>query len=187
MRIQRKAIQSLVGRLAALTCAVGMLIPVVTQQQASAVSHHRKHARKHQEHNIMAVARGNAELSTFTTAVAAAGLSKTLEGSGPYTVFAPTNKAFSKLPKAQLDSLLKDTKQLKQILLYHVVKGKVTAADIDHDKHALMTVEGERLHTNVKDGRVEVGGALVSQADIKASNGLIHVVDDVLTPPGARF
>lgn len=170
---------------AAVLIAASVLLPLASKQAANAVTHHRKHHQAH-GNSIMDKARASSNLSTFTKAVAAAGLTSTLEHGGPYTVFAPDNAAFGKVPKQKLDDLMKDKKQLREVLLYHVVKGHKSAADLQHPQ-ALDTVEGEKLMTNLKDDKVEVGGALVKEADKKASNGTIHVIDDVLTPPASRF
>lgn len=131
-----------------------------------------------------AVAAGN--FKTLVTAVQAAGLVDTLKSPGPFTVFAPTDDAFAKLPKGTVESLLKDIPKLKAILTYHVVSGKVMAADAAKLKSA-KTVEGEEikidssmwhLHKNVK-----INDAEVIKADIMTDNGVIHVIDKVLMPP----
>src|SRR5579884_4245732 len=113
----------------AAASAACMLLPMTSWQQANAASHHRKHHNAH-GNNIMDEARAAGNLSTFTKAVAAAGLTGTLEHGGPYTVFAPDNRAFGKVPKQKLDDLLKDKKQLREVLLYHVVKGHKSAAEL---------------------------------------------------------
>jgi len=107
----------------------------------------------------------------------------TLKGPGPFTVFAPTDAAFAKLPAGTLATLLKDPKgELTRILTYHVVPGKVMAADIT-DGMTAKTVEGDTLKFTIKDGKVYVNGAQVTTADVPASNGVIHVIDGVLIPP----
>lgn len=129
-----------------------------------------------------AVAAGS--FTTLVKAVQAAGLVDTLKGSGPFTVFAPTDDAFAKLPPGTLDSLLKpeNRDKLRSILLYHVLPGRVDAAEIGHLSSA-KTVEGSRVRFQVNGGMVMVDGAQVVKADIPASNGLIHVIDAVILPP----
>ena len=116
---------------------------------------------------------------TLVAAVKQAGLVDTLKGTGPFTVFAPTDEAFAKIPKAQLDALLKDKAMLTKVLTYHVVPGKVMAKDVKAGKVA--TVEGDSL-TVATQGGVSVDQAKVIKADIVADNGVIHVVDSVLMP-----
>lgn len=124
-----------------------------------------------------AVAAGN--FKTLVTAVQAAGLVDTLKGKGPLTVFAPTDEAFAKIPKADLDALLKDKAKLSAVLTYHVVSGQVLAKDVKAGEVA--TVQGSAL-TITTDGGVKVDGAKVVGTDVMASNGVIHVVDTVLLP-----
>jgi len=121
--------------------------------------------------------------NTLVTAVKAAGLVDTLKGPGPFTVFAPTDEAFAKLPAGTLESLLKpeNKAKLQSILTYHVVAGKVMAADVVKLKTA-KTVEGEKVTIKAADGGVMVNQAKVTKADIEASNGVIHVIDSVLLP-----
>ena len=116
---------------------------------------------------------------TLVAAVQQAGLVDTLKGSGPFTVFAPTDEAFAKIPKAQLDALLKDKAALTKVLTYHVVPGKVMASDVKAGKVA--TVEGESLTLGTQGG-VSVDQAKVVKADVVADNGVIHVIDRVLMP-----
>ena len=124
-----------------------------------------------------AVAAG--QFKTLATALQAAGLVETLKGPGPFTVFAPTDEAFAKVPKDQLDALLKDKAKLTAVLTYHVVPGKVMAADVKAGK--VKTVQGSEL-TVATTGGVSVDGAKVTQADIVAENGVIHVIDTVVIP-----
>ncbi len=125
-----------------------------------------------------AVAAGN--FKTLATALQAAGLVDTLKGSGPFTVFAPTDEAFSKLPAGTLDALLKDKAKLASILTYHVVSGKVMAADVVKLKTA-KTVQGSNVTIDTAKG-VKVDGANVVKTDIACSNGVIHVIDAVILP-----
>lgn len=121
-----------------------------------------------------------------TAALQAAGLVETLKGKGPFTVFAPTDEAFAKLPKADLDALLKDKKALTAVLTYHVVAGKVMAADVLKIKEA-KTVNGASVKVMVKGGNtVMIDNAHVVKTDIVASNGVIHVIDSVMMPPNRQ-
>ena len=124
-----------------------------------------------------AVAAG--KFNTLATALQAAGLVDTLKGPGPFTVFAPTDEAFAKIPKADLDALLKDKAKLSAVLTYHVVSGKVMAKDVKAGK--VKTVQGSELMLGTTGG-VTVDAAKVVQADIVADNGVIHVIDSVLLP-----
>ena len=124
-----------------------------------------------------AVAAGN--FKTLVAAVQAAGLVDTLKGPGPFTVFAPTDEAFAKIPKAKLDALLKDKAALTKILTYHVVPGKVMAADVKAGK--VKTVQGGMVTLSTKGG-VKVNGAKVVAADVAADNGVIHAIDKVIMP-----
>jgi len=124
-----------------------------------------------------AVAAGN--FKTLVTAIKAAGLVDTLKGSGPFTVFAPTDAAFAKIPKADLDKLLADKAKLKSVLTYHVVSGKVMSKDIKPG--VVKTVQGSDV-TVATTGGVMVNNAKVVAADVPASNGVIHAIDTVLMP-----
>lgn len=132
--------------------------------------------------DIVAVASEAGSFSTLVAAVQAAGLVETLQGEGPFTVFAPTDDAFAALPAGVLDKLLLPENQdvLVKILTYHVVAGKVMAADVTAGEVA--TVEGQNI-TLATDGGVTVNGANVVTADVEASNGVIHVIDAVILPP----
>lgn len=125
-----------------------------------------------------AVAAGS--FNTLVKAVQAAGLVETLKGPGPFTVFAPTDEAFAKLPPGALDALLQDKAKLQAVLTYHVVPGKVLAADVVKLKTA-KTVQGQSLTVDTSKG-VKVGTANVVKTDVMASNGVIHVIDTVLMP-----
>jgi uncharacterized surface protein with fasciclin (FAS1) repeats len=126
-----------------------------------------------------AISAGN--FTTLVTAVKAAGLVDTLKGAGPFTVFAPTDAAFAKLPPGTVEALLKDPEKLKSILLYHVVPGKVLAAQVIKMKSA-KTVEGSLVKIHVSGGNVMVNNAHVTKTDIVCDNGVIHVIDTVLMP-----
>ncbi|WP_028448631.1 MULTISPECIES: fasciclin domain-containing protein [Chitinibacter] len=124
-----------------------------------------------------AVSAGN--FSTLATALKAADLVDTLKGKGPFTVFAPTDAAFAKIPKADLEALLKDKAKLTAVLTYHVVPGKVMAADVKAGK--VKTVQGSPITITTNDG-VKVNNAKVTATDIVADNGVIHVIDTVILP-----
>jgi len=133
--------------------------------------------------DIVDTAVGAGSFSTLATALQTAGLVDTLKGAGPFTVFAPTDDAFAKLPAGTVETLLQPANrdQLRRILTSHVVAGKVTAADVVKLNSA-KTVSGAEVAIMARDGNVMVGGAHVSQADIMASNGVIHVIDTVILP-----
>jgi len=130
--------------------------------------------------DIVEVAVANGNFKTLVTALQAADLVATLKGPGPFTVFAPTDAAFAKIPKAQLDALLKDKAKLVAVLTYHVVPGKVMAKDVKSG--SVKTVEGQSLMVKVEGGKVMVNNAMVTGTDVVASNGVIHVIDTVLMP-----
>jgi uncharacterized surface protein with fasciclin (FAS1) repeats len=133
--------------------------------------------------DIVDTAAGAGKFETLVTAVKAAGLVETLKGTGPFTVFAPTDEAFAKLPKGTVEDLLKpeNKEKLAKILTYHVVPGKVMAADIKGKKTDVKTVEGSTLAVDATDG-VKVNDATVTTADVAASNGVIHIIDTVVMP-----
>jgi uncharacterized surface protein with fasciclin (FAS1) repeats len=133
--------------------------------------------------NIVEIAAEAGSFNTLVAAVKAAGLVETLSGTGPFTVFAPTDAAFAKLPAGTVEGLLADKAKLTSILTFHVVAGKVMAADIVKANGATpTTVNGAPLDIVVRDGKVYVNGTQVITADIVASNGVIHVIDAVLLP-----
>ena len=133
--------------------------------------------------DIVDVAAENGSFNTLVAAVKAAGLVDTLKGDGPFTVFAPTDEAFAKLPEGTVDMLLKpeNKDQLVAVLTYHVVSGKVSAADVLKIDSA-DTVQGQKVMVTVNDGSVMINDANVIMADVVASNGVIHVIDSVLLP-----
>ena len=120
------------------------------------------------------------QFNTLAAALQAAGLVETLKGPGPFTVFAPTDAAFAKIPKADLDALLRDKAKLTDVLTYHVVDGKVMAKDVKPG--AVMTVEGDTFMVRVVGGKVMIDRATVTMTDITADNGVIHVIDTVIMP-----
>jgi uncharacterized surface protein with fasciclin (FAS1) repeats len=135
-----------------------------------------------QEKTLVAIAAGNKSFSTLVAAVKAAGLVEALNGDGPFTIFAPTNEAFAKLPAGTVESLLKpeNKAKLQAILKYHVVPAKVMAADVKTGE--VKTLEGSTLEIKVADGSVMIDKAKVITTDIVGSNGVIHVIDSVILP-----
>jgi uncharacterized surface protein with fasciclin (FAS1) repeats len=137
------------------------------------------------ETDIVETAIATGQFRTLAAALDKAGLVATLKGQGPFTVFAPTDAAFAKLPAGTVDSLLKpeNKAQLTAILTYHVVSGKVMAADVAQLKEA-ETVNGKMVNVKADGGSVMINDAKVTAADVAASNGVIHVIDTVILPPG---
>jgi uncharacterized surface protein with fasciclin (FAS1) repeats len=136
--------------------------------------------------NVVAAAQATPDLSTLVEAVTAAGLVETLSGPGPYTVFAPTNAAFEALPPGQLEELLKPAskQQLTDILTYHVAEGEVLSSDLT-DGQTIPTLQGDDLDITVSGDRVLVNGVAVETADVQTGNGVVHIIGEVLTPPGS--
>jgi uncharacterized surface protein with fasciclin (FAS1) repeats len=132
------------------------------------------------EKDIVDTAASAGNFNTLVIAIQEAGLVETLKGEGPFTVFAPTDEAFAKIPEDQLKALLADKEQLTAVLTYHVVSGRVMAADVAGLTSAT-TVEGQDIRIDTSDG-VKVNDANVTQTDIVASNGVIHVIDTVIIP-----
>jgi uncharacterized surface protein with fasciclin (FAS1) repeats len=133
------------------------------------------------EHNIVRTAVAAGQFKTLTALLKQAGLAKTLAGKGRFTVFAPTDAAFAKVPKRTLRALAADKAKLRAVLLYHVAKGRLTAAKVVK-RHSIKTLNGQRLRVRVRHGRVYVGRARVVMPDVRASNGVIHVINRVLIP-----
>jgi transforming growth factor-beta-induced protein len=140
-------------------------------------------AKNTQSGTVVEIAAGNPAFSTLVTAVKAAGLAETLSSKGPFTVFAPTNEAFAALPKGTLEALLKPENRdlLRKVLTYHVVSGDLMAKDLRSGQVA--TVAGSAVAVKVQNGKVSVNNANVINADVDATNGVIHVIDRVLLPP----
>jgi uncharacterized surface protein with fasciclin (FAS1) repeats len=134
--------------------------------------------------DIVETATSNGRFTTLVAAVKAAGLVDTLKGKGPFTVFAPTDEAFKKLPAGTVENLLKpeNKAQLAKVLTYHVVPGRVMASDVSGKKTTAKTVEGSAVAIDASAGAVKVDNATVSMADVNASNGVIHVIDTVIMP-----
>jgi uncharacterized surface protein with fasciclin (FAS1) repeats len=136
-----------------------------------------KQARK----NIVQTAVGAGDFDTLVSLVKRARLAKTLSGEGPYTVFAPTDAAFKKVPASTLEALLKDRAALRNVLLYHVAAGRYPAKRVVKQK-SIETLVGQRIKVSTRGNTVRVAGAKVVQADVTASNGVIHAIDKVLIP-----
>jgi uncharacterized surface protein with fasciclin (FAS1) repeats len=155
--------------LAAIVLMVSMMFPLTA---GSSTSHH--------EADIVDTAVAAGSFKTLVTAVQAAGLVETLKGEGPFTVFAPTDEAFAKLPKGTVEGLLADKEKLAAVLTYHVVSGSYKAADVVKAR-SLKTVQGQSVTIDTSDG-VKVDSANVIKTDIMTSNGVIHVIDSVILP-----
>ena len=153
--------------------AAGIALAFAANTQAG---HHEEEKK-----NIVETAVAAGQFETLVTAVQAAGLADTLSGEGPFTVFAPNDAAFSKIPSEDLNALIADKDALTSVLTYHVVPGKVMAADVVNLSEA-ETVQGSTVDISVENGEVMVDGAKVIATDIKTSNGVIHVIDSVIMP-----
>lgn len=154
----------------ALACLAVAAIPAAGVQAAAP------------QKNLVETAAGAPQFSTLVSLVKKAGLVSTLSGRQSYTVFAPTNAAFAKVPRRTLNALANDRAKLKAVLLYHVVKGKVPASKVVRLDSA-RTVNGASVEIDVRRGKVYVNDARVTQPDIKASNGIVHQINRVLLPP----
>src|SRR3954465_7323772 len=163
---------SYTGRLRALLAVCVVAAMAIAAPAGAAARPHR---------NIVQTATAAGQFKTLTALLKQAGLAKTLQGKGPYTVFAPTDAAFAKVPKKTLNALAADKAKLRAVLLYHVAKGKLTAAKVVK-RTSIKTLNGQRVRVRVSDGKVFVGGARVTTPDVAASNGVIHVIDQVLIP-----
>jgi uncharacterized surface protein with fasciclin (FAS1) repeats len=161
-------IRSLSTFLAAAVLAVAAVAPAGAEGTA-------------QQKNIVQTAAAAGQFETLATLLTRAGLVRTLEGKGPYTVFAPTDAAFAKVPKSTVNALLADKAKLRAVLLYHVVAGKVTSAKVAELSSA-KTASGKNVRIRVAGRSVFVNDAKVTKADVKASNGVIHVINRVLIP-----
>lgn len=144
-------------------------------------------AYAHEERDIVDVAISDSRFSTFVAALEAADMIETMRSEGPYTVFAPTNRAFDALPEGMLESLLESENQakLQAILAYHILSGKVMGAELNGSESTRVTIQGEELSMNGIEG-VNVGGAEVIATDLQASNGIVHTIDQVLLPPSMQ-
>ena len=162
-------------KLARSFLALAAATSLVSMAQAGNYQH--KAAQK----DIVDTAISAGSFNTLVKAVQAAGLVETLKSDGPFTVFAPTDAAFAKLPKDKLDALLADKQALAKVLTYHVVSGKIMSGDIAGSKQQVATVEGSKIEVDAMSG-VKINDANVVKADIATSNGVIHVIDTVIIP-----
>jgi uncharacterized surface protein with fasciclin (FAS1) repeats len=153
-----------------LALVAGLVAPFVTAQVGS-------------QRTVLENLANIGEFSTFLGAVRTAGLDNVLKGTGEFTVFAPTNAAFDKLPKNQLNALMKDQPKLSSLVQYHAVPGRMTFADLSRMTD-VKTVDGKTLPINIKDGALMVGGSRVLNQGIESKNGIIYPVDNVMMPPG---
>ena len=181
-----KRVLSPAGAALVASLVASLAAPTAAQAQHSQHTRHTSRTEHRAMKNIVQVASAAGSFTTLVAAVEAAGLAETLQGEGPFTVFAPTDAAFAKLPKGTLQSLLRDKEAQRSVLTYHVVVGRVPAADILAGNGASPeTVNGEPLEIRVQGGKVYVNGAQVVTADVPASNGVIHAIDTVLLPKPA--
>jgi transforming growth factor-beta-induced protein len=132
--------------------------------------------------DLVTTAQQSNNFNTFVQLLTVANLTSTLQGSAPFTVFAPTDAAFQKLPKGTLEALQADTVKLKKVLLYHIVSGKYSASKLINTR-SLRTLSGSKIHLSVQSQRVDVNKAMIIQPDLMASNGVIQGIDGVLMPP----
>jgi uncharacterized surface protein with fasciclin (FAS1) repeats len=158
--------------------AITTLIFALTFVSISIADDHKK---KGSDKDIVTIAVENGNFKTLAKALTETDLVEALQGDGPFTVFAPTDDAFAKLPEGTIGSLLKDKETLKTILLYHVVSGKVTSKQVV-DLNKAETLAGKNIKIKVKDGSVIINDSKVTTADVMASNGVIHIIDTVLIP-----
>jgi uncharacterized surface protein with fasciclin (FAS1) repeats len=161
---------TMAGLIATAVAIVAVAAPAATNTPTTA------------KRNLVQTAVAAGQFKTLVSLVKQAGLAKTLSGKTRFTVFAPTDAAFAKVPKATLDQLAADKAKLRAVLLYHVVSGRVTAAQVAKLRSA-KTVNGATVRIRVKGGMVYVNGARVVKANVSASNGVIHVINRVLIPP----
>ena len=157
---------------------IALVALIILVASSVLVAGEKKHSAK-EDIVTTAVKAGN--FTTLAAALKAADLVSALQGKGPFTVFAPTDEAFAKLPEGTVEGLLKDKEALKNILLYHVVSGNVTSDKVVKLKSA-KTLSGKELKITVKDGKVMINDSMVTAADLNTSNGVIHVIDTVLLP-----
>jgi uncharacterized surface protein with fasciclin (FAS1) repeats len=140
-----------------------------------------KNTDSKEKKDIVSIALEAGSFKTLATALTEANLVETLKGEGPFTVFAPTDEAFAKLPEGTLEGLLTDKDALKNILLYHVVSGNVTSGEVSKF-NSISTLAKSNVNISAKDGKVFINDSQVTTADVKASNGVIHIIDTVLIP-----
>ena len=169
--------------LALSVVGTGLTLTLESVSPEAAVAKSRKKKKRAKSNNIVRTAVKDGNYKTLTEALTKAGLAGTLSTSGPFTVFAPSDAAFAKLPKAKVEALLADKKKLREVLKYHVVKGKMTAEELSA-KRSIPTLQGEFLMVDSKnDGdMLVVDGAIVTKPDISCGNGIIHEIDFLLVP-----
>jgi uncharacterized surface protein with fasciclin (FAS1) repeats len=165
-----KKAATLVAAMASMALVVGLIAGPATGAKGT------------KKQSIADVASGSNQFDTLTSLLARADLVETLDGKGRFTVFAPTDAAFAKVPQSTLDALAADPEQLKAVLLYHVANGKLTARKVVKRK-SIRTLNGARVKVRVTKKGVRVNDAKVTKTDIRASNGVIHVINQVLLPP----
>jgi uncharacterized surface protein with fasciclin (FAS1) repeats len=161
------------------TLVAASAVALAAAAPASAPAHVMRDAAATKD--IVATAKAAGQFKTLTALLQRAGLAKTLQGKGRFTVFAPTDRAFAKVPKKTLNALAADKAKLRSVLLYHVVEGKLTAARVVK-RTSIKTLNGQRVRVRVRGGKVFVGGARVTTPNIAASNGVIHIINRVLIP-----
>ncbi len=172
-----------IGLMALTVVGTGLSVSLSVAAPEAAVAKSRKKKASARKNNIVRVAQKDGSYTTLIEAINKAGLAGTLAAGGPFTVFAPSNAAFAKLPKSEVEELLSDRDKLREVLKYHVVKGRVSAEDLAQ-KRSIPTLQGEFLMIDSKDdgGTIVVDGAIVTKPDIKAGNGIIHEIDFLLVP-----
>ncbi|MGQ9866952.1 MAG: fasciclin domain-containing protein [Pseudanabaenaceae cyanobacterium] len=161
------------------------VVPVMAEPGAKAEKTTAKEAKA--SGTIVDVAAANQDFSTLVKAVKAAGLAETLSGKGPFTVFAPTNEAFAALPAGTLAKLMQPANRetLKKVLTYHVVAGQVKSSDVKPGE--VKTLQGSPATVAIQDGKPTIAGAGITKTDVMASNGVIHVINKVMLPPGLQL
>lgn len=159
------------------TAALALAIPATADARTDAPAGQAAASSK----NIVETAVAAGKFKTLASLLTTAELAGTLQGKGPFTVFAPTDAAFKKVPKKTLDGLAKDKKKLRAVLLLHVAKGRLPASSVVK-RSSVKTLNGQSVRVRVSGGKVFVGAARVTSPDVKASNGVIHVIDKVLLP-----
>ena len=165
--------------------AVGSLIALTVFFFASALIANDNEKETTEKRDIVTIAVEAGTFNTLATALTEANLIETLKGEGPFTVFAPTDEAFAKLPEGTVEALLKDKEALTNILLYHVVSGNVSSSEVVK-LDAATTIAKSDVSIKVKDGKVFINDSQVTTADVMASNGVIHIIDTVLIPESSK-
>lgn len=166
------------SRALACTAALALAVPAAAGARTDSPAGSAAGTKKS---NIVETAVAAGKFKTLASLLTSADLATTLQGKGPFTVFAPTDAAFKKVPKATLDGLAADKAKLRAVLLLHVASGRLPASKVVK-RSSIKTLNGQSVRVRVRDGKVSVGGARVTSPDVKASNGVIHVIDKVLLP-----